>query len=242
MLPKKTGITTLLTALLLLASSGDACALTFNEFSSSVTSTFDSDPFAINRLIAGVSLVVFMFIIYAAFRMWKKQTDQAVDHHYELVKQRHEAYLEALRTGKGQKRQWFRLYSPAEFEWQPPHRPAQGKRPKFKQDRLTDVSAGGIGFTTSEVLEAGDRIKLILYTGEGSPMYLEGRVARVLPDPESGGLVSSAGVAFEGLTEAEQDRMLAWIARRQRDQLSERGGRPPETESQSPIEQPDYWE
>lgn len=242
MLPNKTALTTLSTAVLLLAACGDACALTFNEFSSSVTSTFDSDPFAINRLVAGLSLIVFMFFIYGAFRMWKKQTDQAVDHHYELVKQRHEAYLEALRTGKGQKRQWFRLYSPAEFEWQPPHRPAQGTRPKFKQDRLIDVSAGGIGFLTSEVLEAGDRIKLILYTGEGSPMYMEGHVARVIPDQESGGLVSLVGVAFDDITEAERDRMLAWIARRQRDQLSERGGHPPETETPSGTEQDEYLE
>lgn len=213
----KTKLVILAAAGLILVSGGNAFALNFSEFSDTVTSSFSGDPFAPNRLIAGASIFVFIFLIYGGFRLWKRQAEQTVERHYEIVKQRHQAYMEAVKSGKGQKRQWFRLYAPAEFEWLPPHRPVPGNRPKFKQDRLVDVSAGGIGFLTTETLEAGDQLKLILYTGEGSPIFVDAHVVRVIPDKDSGGLMSSIGAAFDNLSEADRDRMIAWIARRQRD-------------------------
>ncbi len=203
--------------LMLLAYPGECQAITFDDFSTTVNGAFASDPFAGNHLIALVSMILLALLVVVSFKWgWRKEIKN-VDQHYEQVKKRHNQYMAAVQAGQAQKRQWFRLREPAEFEWLPPHRPSLARRPKYKSDRVIDLSAGGIGFTTTEVLELEDTIRLILYTDEKEPLYLSGRVVRILPDEQSGGMASLIGVSFDDMPESERNRLNAWLIKRQRD-------------------------
>lgn len=196
-------------------------AVSFADFSSITSSSFSKNPWYAANFIALAALIFFLALTYAGYKYSQNRETKNIDRHYEIVKHRQEKYAEVNPSAEGQKRQWFRLNTRAEFEWLPPHRPAQNKRPRYKRDQLIDISAGGVGFLTSETVECGNEIKLILHPGEGSPMYLNGTVVRVTPEEKGDDMIFSVGVCFDNIRTADQDRLLSWIIKRQRSAIKE---------------------
>lgn len=79
--------------------------------------------------------------------------------------------------------------------------------------RTRDLSAGGALVTGAERLREGDRLRLVLELGPDDLLDTGGRIVRIDGD----GL---AGLRMDGLSPAERERLVRYVALRQREALA----------------------
>lgn len=83
-----------------------------------------------------------------------------------------------------------------------------------------DLSGGGAQLVLKEKPEIDSFLLLSfpLPDGKGAPLLLKGRVKRVAPKIIKGRECYEVGVAFEGLTDKEEDRLVSFVFRRLREE------------------------
>ncbi len=114
----------------------------------------------------------------------------------------------------GQKRDWFRLKTDAEFKWIAAHLADSARESQYNIDQLIDISGGGLSFSTFELLNPADEINMILPTGS-NPICIDGRVIRAVPSDDA----FHVSVQFIGLLDGQRDKLVAWIQKNQRNAM-----------------------
>lgn len=183
----------------------------WNEVSGSITNSMSgNNVFSTKNMLALFMLILVFFLAYQLFKFsWKREEKRSSERRSHRVNLRPLSPL--------QKRYWFRLQTSSEFEWVTAEEAEKARRINYKKDQLVDISGGGLCFTTSEKLNSGDEIKLLLDTGTGKPMYLDGHVVRVDEVTDQEKTVNRVSVQFGELLEGERDRIINYIMDRQRD-------------------------
>ncbi len=185
-----------------------AQAATRNDFLFNLKDTFNSpvsDKYSISTII--ILLVVCALVIWA-FRYSSSREENA-------LRSSHKDYQEKVRSQKSsnhQQRNWFRYKTTAEFKWIPAEKASNVKESRYNNDRLLDVSGGGLSFTTAESIKNGDEIKAIIFLDEGKPLPLNAQVVRVTENEGT----NSVSTQFIGLRDGQRDRIVAWILKTQR--------------------------
>ncbi|MEN6327471.1 MAG: PilZ domain-containing protein [Syntrophomonas sp.] len=127
-----------------------------------------------------------------------------------------EMYREKQRSqSAGQKRNWFRLKTDAEFKWIAAHLADSARESQYNIDQLIDISGGGLSFSTFELLNPADEINMILPTGGSNPLSIDGRVIRAVPSDDS----FHVSIQYIGLLDGQRDKLVAWIQKNQRNAM-----------------------
>lgn len=192
----------------------------WNKVSGSISNSLGgNDVFSIKNILALFLMILIFSLAYQIFKMsWKREEKRSNERRRQRVNLRPLA--------PQQKRYWFRVQTNSEFEWVTAEEAAKARRIRYKKDRLVDISGGGLCFITSEKLNTGDDINLLLDTGGGkTPLYLGGHVVRVEELKGRDIAVNKVSVQFGELLEGERDRIITHIMNRQRDtmQIKSRG-------------------
>lgn len=184
-----------------------------NDFLFNLKDTFNSpvtDKFSLSSVIMIIALAVLLGSFFYCYSTEKNV--QRISRKLEKVKKRQQMLTSKQILSGKQKRNWFRLTTRAEFKWIPAEKASQVRSNRYKSDRLIDISGGGICFSTTEKLKSGDQIKLLLSTGTGEPLFLNGLVIRVSADDD----INKVSVEFVGIRDGQRDKIVAWILARQR--------------------------
>ncbi|MEN6347887.1 MAG: PilZ domain-containing protein [Syntrophomonas sp.] len=192
---------------------GYASVTSWDQFSDSMNYSFSGQR---SNMLALIFLVMGFVILFVIIRVYFNREEKAE----RLSRKAYREKREAQEKQPGQQRKWFRLKTSAEFRWIPTTMGDRVAENKFINDRMVDISGGGLCFATAELLNPGDEIEFILNTGEGKPMRLYGIVARII-EQEEDELVNHVSIQFAGLRNGERDRIVSWIMRRQRDGIHE---------------------
>lgn len=123
--------------------------------------------------------------------------------------------------GSGQKRQWLRI-DDAEAGFTFWLLNPQGQIVGDGVDeKLLDLSAGGLSFYTNELLDIDKQLHMQLDLGKPPILKLAGRVARVQFSPEGVEKRYMIGVQFIGIRVGEQDRVIKYTLSLQRQVIEE---------------------
>jgi len=167
-----------------------------------------SEGAIINLLIAGFICWVFWSIMKWLFKRDEKQKIQTWQK-IETIKPDYEY------KGSGQQRQWMRIEAPAGFTFWLLN--SQGEVVSDEiEERLLDLSAGGLSFYTNEILDIDKKLYMVLDLGKPPILKLSGRVARVQFSPEGVDKRYMIGVQFVGIRVGEQDRIIKYNLNNQR--------------------------
>lgn len=180
-----------------------------------------SDKFSFSGLIITLVLVLLLLLFFRAYSNEKngRRKSFGLNQNKRLAEKR----INNQSASVPQQRNWFRLATRAEFKWIYAEQALRVRANRYKVDRLIDVSGGGICFSTAEYLKSGDRIKILLNTGKGEPIFLDGSVIRVA----EGDGKRKVSVEFTGIRDGQRDKIIAWITDRQR--LTLHGEKPEKT-------------
>lgn len=188
-----------------------------NDFLFNLKDTFNNsvvDKFSVNTSIAIIicTALLGLFLFYNSreknIRRSARKLRQIKEHRQMLVS----------KQAAGQRRKWFRLATRAEFKWMPVDQLSQARHNRYTVDRLIDISGGGICFSTDKILKPGNQIKIIISTGQGDPINMNGQVIRVSRDNDS----YKVAVEFIDIRAGQQDRIVTWILARQRKAIHEK--------------------
>lgn len=184
-----------------------------NDFLFDLKDTFNSPvshKVSTNEVIitmASIALIILFFIAFSSEQNKRRSTRKLSQYKKRMQKKA------SRQPGMGQQnRNWFRLATKTEFRWIPAAQASRVRINRYKLDHLVDISGGGMCFTTRESLQNGDHIKILLATGSGDPLYLDGRVVRVVFSDD----MYRISVEFDGIRDGQRDRIVAWIMERQR--------------------------
>jgi len=184
-----------------------------NDFLFNLRDTFNSHPsrnISTSELIISLTflaLIVVFFIAFSSEQNKRRSTRKLSQYKKRMQKQA------GRQPGAGQQnRSWFRLKTKAEFRWIPAEQASKVRINRYKLDHLVDVSGGGMCFTTRELLQNGDHIKILLSTGSGDPLYLDGKINRVALYED----MYQVSVEFVGIRDGQRDRIVAWVTESQR--------------------------
>jgi len=186
--------------------------VTWHDVSRSMNSSFSGDQvFSMKN--AAALLVILVFILGAVifYLLWPRKEKEKKE--YNQISWRP--------LNQQQKRKWFRLPTSAEFEWIPAENASIVKKSQYKKDRLVDISGGGLCFTTAEKLNSGDQIILLLDTGGGKELTINGQVVRIEEENVQDKAINKVSVQFGNLLSGERDRIVAFIMNRQRDTIQD---------------------
>lgn len=196
--------------------------VTWHDVSRSMNSSFSGDQvFSMKNAIALLVILVFILVAVIFHLFWPRKEKEKKD--YNQISWRP--------LNQQQKRKWFRLLTSAEFEWIPADNASIVKKNQYKKDRLVDISGGGLCFTTAEKLNSGDQIILLLDTGGGKNLTLNGEVLRVGEEIGQEKAINKVSVKFGNLLSGERDRIVALIMNRQRDTIQKKEDIPLSSES-----------
>lgn len=184
-----------------------------NDFLFNLKDTFNSPParnISTSELIISMTfimLIVLFFFAFSSEQNKRRSTRKLIQYKKRMQKQA------SRQSGAGQqKRSWFRLKTKAEFRWIPAEQASRVRINRYKLDHMVDVSGGGMCFTTRELLQTGDHIKILLSTGSGDPLYLDGKVNRFALNKD----MYQVSVEFVGIRNWQRDRIVAWVTESQR--------------------------
>lgn len=124
-----------------------------------------------------------------------------------------------------QERRFVRAKAALEIYYSPLVEPSGEELPPeivlpARKGYTVDLSGGGAQLVLKEKPEIGSflLISLPLPDGKGVPLLLKGRVKRVAPKMIKGRECYEVGVAFEGLTDREEDRLVSFVFQRLREE------------------------
>lgn len=190
-----------------------AQAATRNDFLFNLKDTFNSSPSSHISTTELITTMVFIVLIILFFFSFSSEQNKRRSTR-KLIQYKKRMQRQASRQpGTGQqKRSWFRLATKTEFRWIPAEQASRVKTNRYKLDHLVDISGGGMCFTTKDLLQIGNHIKILLSTGQGDPLFLDGKVIRVV----SGDDMYRVSVEFVGIRDGQRDRIVSWITESQR--------------------------
>ena len=184
-----------------------------NDFLFNLKDTFNSpasQKFSVNGVVVTLACAVLLGLFFYYYSTEKNVQRTSRNLNREKIRQQ---ITSSKQIGSSQhERNWFRLKTKAEFRWIPADQAARVRTNKYKSDHLIDISGGGMCFSTAEKLKSGDRIKILLSTGAGEPLFLDGEVGRVGED----NAIYKVSVEFVGIRDGHRDRIVTWILNRQR--------------------------
>jgi c-di-GMP-binding flagellar brake protein YcgR len=85
-------------------------------------------------------------------------------------------------------------------------------RKKVLKGTTQNISAGGLAFETSLILEVGDQLAVNLHLSSSSNFDTRGWVVRSQPVENRGDALQSIALMFQQLEAQEQDRLLKFLA------------------------------
>jgi len=186
--------------------------VTWHDVSRSMNSSFSGGQgFSMKNAIALLGILVFILVAVIFHLFWPREEKEKKDSNQ----------ISWRPLNQQQKRKWFRLPTSAEFEWIPAENAYIVKKSQYKKDRLVDISGGGLCFTTAEKLNSGDQIILLLNTGGGKNLILNGEVLRVEEETGQDKAINKVSVKFGNLLRGERDRIVSFIMNRQRDTIQD---------------------
>lgn len=196
-----------------------------NDFLYNLRDTFNSpasERFGLNAILGSLVILGLLVLFFYAFS--SQQNVRRASRKLKRAKRRQLKKASQRTNGlPQQQRNWYRLATRAEFRWIPAEQALKVRTNRYKVDHLLDISGGGISFTTTENLKPEDRIRILLYPGSSEPMFLDGKVIRVV----SGDGTHKVSVEFLGIRDGQRDKIIAWIMSRQR--LTIHGEKPEKT-------------
>lgn len=184
-----------------------------NDFLFNLKDTFNSPAsknISSTEMIISMAFIVLIILFFIAFST--EQNKRRSTRKLNQYKRQMQKKASRQPAAGQQNRSWFRLATRTEFRWIPVEQASRVRINRYKVDHLVNISGGGMCFTSKESLETGDHIKILLSTGEGDPLYLDGRVVRVVFGDE----MYRISVEFDSIRDGQRDRIVAWIMERQR--------------------------
>lgn len=178
-----------------------------NDFLFNLKDTFNSplaSKFSLSSIVVTLALVVLLVLFFHYYSTEQNVRRTARD----LKREKNHQPIASNQPN----RKWFRLKTRVEFKWLPIDQVPKVRINRYKTDRLIDISGGGMCFATKEKLNYGDQINIILSTGEGEPLVMNGQVNRIGEDNAS----YTVSVEFIDIRDGQRDRIVAWILNRQR--------------------------
>lgn len=212
-----------------------ADAVDWGQFQGSVNKGFSSENiYDSSKIYAFIISIIAVIIIIIVFRWWSAQLQQEQKKNFKQYKEKQKE-LEAKNQNSSHKRKWFRLRTQAQLRWIPADQAEHVRESKYFVDQLIDISAEGMCFTTAQELTPGTSIEFLLDTGDDRSLPIIGEVLRIF---DAEGSTSSAfdgesdeneelvkrnvAIKFSYMTPGNNDRLVAWITKRQRDAIHER--------------------
>jgi len=223
-----------------------AQALTWDVFSSSVSTTITEGTgfslFSFLSLILIILVLSLIILVLSLSRFQKANTQRLISDNQH--KKWNESTV-ALSGGETpQKRMHYRLRTDASIKWLP-LKNAYYANPNvdYVENRLWDMSAGGLSFVTQDKLGLGDKLRILFDYGENIPLKLDGSVTRleeiISPEPQPNNEnyepeplndadmeptyndddrepTYNVGIKFNSILEDEREIIIAWITERQR--------------------------
>ena len=234
---EKIGACLSLVGLALLAKPALAQAVNWGQFSGSVNKGFSKENiYDTTKLYAFVVSIIAVIVIIAVFRWWSERQQQEQKKSFKQYKEKQKE-LESKAQNPAHKRKWFRLRTQAELRWIPAAQADHVKENRYFADQLVDISAEGMCFCTAEEITAGDEIRFLLDIGEERFLPILGEVVRLFDADVSSNSNSSAedgdeeaveadqrvkhnvAIRFSYMTPGDNNRLVAWITKRQRDAI-----------------------
>lgn len=235
---EKIGVCLSLMGLALLTRPALAQAVNWSQFRGSVNKGFSNENiYDATKLYAFVASIIAVIIIIAVFRWWSEQQQQQQKTNFKQYKEKQKE-MESKTQNPAHKRKWFRLRTQAELRWIPAAQADHVKESRYFVDQLVDISAEGMCFSTAEEITAGEQIRFLLDVGEERFLPILGEVLRLFDAEVSGNSNSSAeaggdeeaveatqrvkrnvAISFTHMTPGDNNRLVAWITKRQRDAI-----------------------
>ena len=208
-----------------------AQALTWDDFAKSLSTTVSEGPgLSIVGLLVFVLiiLIVCLIVLILSLNRFQHKNTQ------RLVSDRHKrkwAYsVVTLPEGEiPQKRMYYRLRADTALQWLPARSAYYANNAdEYYEDRLWDISAGGLSFVTQETLNLGDKLIFLFDYGGNAPLRLEGSVTRLEETPDSNPQsytdeeqpCYNVGIRFNSILEDEREIIISWIMKRQRTSIT----------------------
>lgn len=201
-------------------------AVNWNDFSHTVNKGFSNENiYDSSKIVAFVVSIIAVIVIIAVFQYWSKRArlEQEVTFQHYKEKQKE---IASKTQNPAHKRKWFRLRTQAELRWIPASQTEHIKESKYNVDQLVDISAEGLCFCTAEELAAGTELRFLLDTGEERVLPIAGKALRIF-DAEGGAegdepVKHNVAVQFTRMSPGDNDRLVAWITKRQRDAIHQK--------------------
>lgn len=121
----------------------------------------------------------------------------------------------SYRGSSGQRRSWVRVKADMDFDYVVLDETGNPMT-EAKRAPVIDLSAGGLSFLSDEDLTAGRELLAFINLDEEQLLRVKARVVRVLKDPD-GENRWTVGVQFLNLREGDEERIVRWSIRRQRE-------------------------
>jgi len=197
---------------------GPVQAANRNDFLFNLKDTFNSpasQKFSVNSFIVTLVFVLLLGLFF--YYNSREQNVRRTSRKLNREKVRRQMNSNQQLASNQHDRKWFRIKTRAEFRWILADQAAKVKMNRYKIDHLIDISGGGMCFSTAEKLKLGDEIRIILSTGKGEPLLLNGKVTRVSENNAD----YNISVEFVGIRDGHRDRIVAWIIAGQRSAIHE---------------------
>lgn len=235
---EKIGACLSLMGLALMTKPALAQAVNWGQFSGSVNKGFSKENiYDTTKLYAFVASIIAVIIIIAVFHWWSERQQQQQKKNYKQYKEKQKE-MESKAQNPAHKRKWFRLRTQAELRWIPADQADHVKENRYFVDQLVDISAEGMCFSTAEEITAGEQIRFLLDIGEERFLPIIGEVLRLFDAEASSNSHSAAedggddeameadqrvkhnvAISFIHMTPGDNNRLVAWITKRQRDAI-----------------------
>lgn len=205
---------------------GTVLALNWNDFSHTVNKGFSNENiYDSSRIVAFVASIMAVIVIIALFQWWSKRTRHEQEITFQHYKEKQKE-LDSKTQNPAHKRKWFRLRTQAELRWIPAAQIEHVKESRYHVDQLVDISAEGLCFCTAEELTAGTELRFLLDIGEERVLPILGKALRIFEaesSPEGNEPVKhNVAVQFTRMSPGDNDRLVAWITKRQRDAIHQK--------------------
>ncbi|MDR1615504.1 MAG: PilZ domain-containing protein [Syntrophomonadaceae bacterium] len=157
-----------------------AQALTWEEFSTSLSSTMSSGQglsiIGILGLILIILIVCLLILVLSMNRFQKKNMKRLVHESYKRTWSDNTIKMPNGETI--QKREYYRFNTDARLHWKKIDNLLYSTDQNYNIDQLCDISAGGMNFLTLENLEIGAKLKVLFNFGDEDPFLLDAIVVR----------------------------------------------------------------
>lgn len=203
-----------------------AWAVDWNQFQGTVNKGFSSENiYDSNKIYAAVISIIAVIIIIIVFQWWSAQLRKEQQTTFKMYKEKQKE-IEAKTVNPAHKRKWFRLATRAQLRWMTADLADHVRENRYFSDQLVDISAEGLCFSTAEDLLPGTQIRFLLDIGDNRLLPIMGEALRIFDSNEDfydseGQKIEMHKVAikFSHMTPGDNDRLVAWITKRQRDQI-----------------------